>query len=1203
MRTTSALFIAIIILLISSLPSPAQDTNKYQGLLWKITGNGLEKPSYLFGTMHVSKKVAFYLNEEFFEGVNSCDMIALEQDPSEMLENYIDFANKRTASDTRIMGYQFSSFFYDIAFDIVYPSNIQIGRFLAEDYEMVNSLLYRRSGGYSDNFREDTYLDLFLYQVGRKLGKEVINLEEFEKSLEMVMRASIPEKDPTPSHIREFIKNLEPGQTIYDVLEDSYRKGNLDLMDSVQTLMNPSKTYRKWMLTERNIIMFNKLDSLLKTKSVFTGVGAAHLPGDDGLIVLLRNAGYTVESTEKTISEESKEYKKKLEEQHFEHNYSTFFAFDSTFKYTTPAEMIEMPADEGIIQLLHADVTNGAFYSAARLKTYGNFFGEDIELMKKRVDSLFYENIPGEITEQKDTLIDGMQIFEITNKLLRGDYQKYKIYILPYEIVFFKMSGPKEYVNKHGGRFFNSIEFTKKSNPDWRKYQYPYQGFVIEMPGYNFSEFDAKQKDDLDYMEMLASDISGEELFLLRKARLYDINYFEDTDFELTYIPEVFADKLDADLDTVFIENYGIYPGSFAKITKDSVIEIKTRLVLRNNEYFFLATDSKDQAKIDRFFNSLSFSEIKYEEEFIEHVDTLLHFTAMSVPQPDNLNTFMEISEQMGGRYKKDYNTIEKDLIIYSPGANERISVSYYQYPKYSSMDSTEQFFGEIRDTLWARKYIIRDSLYQEDGDVYSLDIHFNRKNSFNQLRAKYILKNSVLYTISYYGDTLTPESKFVTEFYNTFTPADTVIGGDLFESKADLFFESINSKDSTEKDHAQNSIHKVKFRDEDIPKLLELIEYLDVKEDAIDKREDLIIELRFLDLKDHLDDIEDLYIKLMDTSNLQFYILSSLAKQRTEESTELILDLLEEDTPLSNSSSQVYGFIRYYVDTLELAKKLFPRIMDYAQYPEYKDPIHSLLAEMKYRGVITKEFYDKQKKLILRDARNKQKRSFSSDGNKERYRDDEYSAFYYASDKEDYHNILHSYAILLEPYHDDSPFDIYFEKILSTHDLVLKSNLLRFYIQNDIPYQDSLLYQIAKDDDYRVYFYDILDSLGRLDLFPDEFKNQREMAKAWIDKGYDEDSEDSIVFHSLEYAEAKKDSGNVYFFRQYDKSKNSWSLVAIAFQPTDTNEVSTDLYFYDDKKLDGREIEDVKEEFLEEIRLHSRPRAGKRKSYGGYYY
>ena len=123
------------------------------------------------------------------------------------------------------------------------------------------------------------------------------------------------------------------------------------------------------------------------------------------------------------------------------------------------------------------------------------------------------------------------------------------------------------------------------------------------------------------------------------------------------------------------------------------------------------------------------------------------------------------------------------------------------------------------------------------------------------------------------------------------------------------------------------------------------------------------------------------------------------------------------------------------------------------------------------------------------------------------------------------------------------------------------------------------------------------------LDLFPDEFKNQREMAKAWIDKGYDEDSEDSIVFHSLEYAEAKKDSGNVYFFRQYDKSKNSWSLVAIAFQPTDTNEVSTDLYFYDDKKLDGREIEDVKEEFLEEIRLHSRPRAGKRKSYGGYYY
>ena len=36
---------------------------KYQGLLWEITGNGLEKTSYLYGTMHVSRKIAFNLDD------------------------------------------------------------------------------------------------------------------------------------------------------------------------------------------------------------------------------------------------------------------------------------------------------------------------------------------------------------------------------------------------------------------------------------------------------------------------------------------------------------------------------------------------------------------------------------------------------------------------------------------------------------------------------------------------------------------------------------------------------------------------------------------------------------------------------------------------------------------------------------------------------------------------------------------------------------------------------------------------------------------------------------------------------------------------------------------------------------------------------------------------------------------------------------
>ena len=50
---------------------------KYQSLLWEITGNDLEKPSYLYGTMHVSKKVAFRLDDVFYKALNESECIAI----------------------------------------------------------------------------------------------------------------------------------------------------------------------------------------------------------------------------------------------------------------------------------------------------------------------------------------------------------------------------------------------------------------------------------------------------------------------------------------------------------------------------------------------------------------------------------------------------------------------------------------------------------------------------------------------------------------------------------------------------------------------------------------------------------------------------------------------------------------------------------------------------------------------------------------------------------------------------------------------------------------------------------------------------------------------------------------------------------------------------------------------------------------------
>ena len=84
--------VALILFAVSVLNANSQTTKKqekkYQGLLWEITGNGLSRPSYLFGTMHVSNKLAFHLADSFFTAIKSVDVVALETNPANWQEDY-----------------------------------------------------------------------------------------------------------------------------------------------------------------------------------------------------------------------------------------------------------------------------------------------------------------------------------------------------------------------------------------------------------------------------------------------------------------------------------------------------------------------------------------------------------------------------------------------------------------------------------------------------------------------------------------------------------------------------------------------------------------------------------------------------------------------------------------------------------------------------------------------------------------------------------------------------------------------------------------------------------------------------------------------------------------------------------------------------------------------------------------------------------
>src|SRR5688572_28161120 len=226
------LFCGVFLILISSL-SFSQNfkikERKYPSLLWEITGNGLKKPSYLFGTMHVSSKMVFNLSDSFYTAIKSADVIALETNPESWQEDMFNFNFDNDLVNPSNPWAQGLHHVPDDYFTIntlkfsKYEKLIEIA--LASNPAAINNLLYRTYSEEQTDFEEDTYLDLYIYQAGKKWGKKVFGVEKYAESMKLAMEAYMDamkdknKKEKTYDTDEEFS---------YSKLQEAYRTGNLD---------------------------------------------------------------------------------------------------------------------------------------------------------------------------------------------------------------------------------------------------------------------------------------------------------------------------------------------------------------------------------------------------------------------------------------------------------------------------------------------------------------------------------------------------------------------------------------------------------------------------------------------------------------------------------------------------------------------------------------------------------------------------------------------------------------------------------------------------------------------------------------------------------------------------------------------------------------------------------------------------------------
>ncbi|HHZ10826.1 MAG TPA: polysaccharide biosynthesis protein GumN [Rhizobiales bacterium] len=141
-------------------------------------------------------------------------------------------------------------------------------------------------------------LDVKLAEDAKAAGKELLGLETVTDQLEAM--ASLPME----FHVRGLVDTLKLGDRMDDVVESMialYLKGEVGaiwplfrnvLPDSAEA--DGYAAFEEVMVTARNRTMALEAEPVLRKGGAFIAIGALHLPGKEGVVELLREAGYTV---------------------------------------------------------------------------------------------------------------------------------------------------------------------------------------------------------------------------------------------------------------------------------------------------------------------------------------------------------------------------------------------------------------------------------------------------------------------------------------------------------------------------------------------------------------------------------------------------------------------------------------------------------------------------------------------------------------------------------------------------------------------------------------------------------------------------------------------------------------------------------------------------------------------------------------------
>jgi uncharacterized protein len=273
-----------------------------QGLLWKIERDDAA-PSWLYGTMHVADPRVLDLKPSAALALDAAATIVIETaeilDPVQSQAAMLMNPELTMFTDGTSLADLMSPEEYAMVEEALDAIGLPIGAVSRMKPWMIGALVALPECEMARKASGESFLDKEIAESAAAQGKSVLGLETIEEQLTAMAGL------PMDFHIRGLVETIALGDLIDDItatMTDLYVAGDIGMILPLIRAVSPPgdgmdasyADFEERIILSRNRLMARRAAPIIDEGNAFIAVGALHLPGDEGLVELLRADGYRV---------------------------------------------------------------------------------------------------------------------------------------------------------------------------------------------------------------------------------------------------------------------------------------------------------------------------------------------------------------------------------------------------------------------------------------------------------------------------------------------------------------------------------------------------------------------------------------------------------------------------------------------------------------------------------------------------------------------------------------------------------------------------------------------------------------------------------------------------------------------------------------------------------------------------------------------